>query len=123
MGFFGDIVKGVTKSALRVNSFEFVKDRAPNQIGVYIMSFGGRVMYVGRAIEDRLGQSTRGLRKRLQEHWRGAANCKPELFRYKDKITVKLVACETVSEAKKLEGQLIRKYDTVEKGWNLRYEG
>ena len=122
MGLFSSLVKSVTSVASNISSFENVKDRAPNQVGVYIMNYNGRVMYVGRAIEDRPGQSPKGLRKRLQEHWRGAANCKPELHRHRNKITVQLKVCSTIEEAKRLEGQLIRKYDTVEKGWNLRYE-
>ncbi|HQM86062.1 MAG TPA: GIY-YIG nuclease family protein [bacterium] len=118
MGFLNSILK----MANSVNSFESVKDRAPNEIGVYIMSHDGKVKYIGRAIEDRPGQSTKGLRKRLQEHWRGAANCKPELHKHRKEITVKTRICNSVEEAKDLEARLIRKYDTVENGWNLRYE-
>lgn len=126
MGLFKSLVKGALNVAggvvKNINSFENVKDRAPNQIGVYIMSLNGKVKYVGRAIEDRPGQSTKGLRKRLQEHWRGAANCKPELFQYRNQITVSLKVCQTVAQAKALEARLIRQYDTVQNGWNLRYE-
>lgn len=126
MSLFKSLVKGVINIAgdvaKNVNSFESVKDRAPNQVGVYIMSLNGKVMYVGRAIEDRPGQSTKGLRKRLQEHWRGAGNCKPELYQYRNQLTVSLKVCQTVEEAKALEARLIRQYNTVEEGWNLRYE-
>ena len=126
MSFFKDSDKGIIKVAgdtvNKMNSFEMVKDRAPNQIGVYIMSLQRKVMYVGRAIEDRPGQSTKGLRKRLQEHWRGAANCKPELYNHRNQLTVSLRICQTVEEAKALEAKLIRQYNTVEDGWNLRYE-
>jgi excinuclease UvrABC nuclease subunit len=126
MSFFKKMLSSAGKMAgeaiSSVNSFESVKDRAPNQIGIYLMSLNGKVMYVGRAIEDRPGQSTKGLRKRLQEHWRGAGNCKPELYQYRDKLTVSIKTCETVEEVKRLEGELIRKYNTVEEGWNLRYE-
>lgn len=126
MSFFKKLMNNVGKvagSAINtMSSFENVKDRAPNQIGVYLMSLNGKVMYVGRAIEDRPGQSTKGLRKRLQEHWRGAANCKPELHQYRDQLTLTIRTCNTVDEVKRLEGQLIRKYNTVEEGWNLRYE-
>jgi excinuclease UvrABC nuclease subunit len=123
MGFWGGMARGIIKTMVKTNSFETVKDLAPNQIGVYIMSYQGKVMYIGRAIEDRPGQSTKGLRKRLQEHWRGAANCKQELFQHRDEITVSIRTCSSVEEAKRLEAALIRKYDTVNKGWNLRYEG
>lgn len=114
----------LSKLMNRINpaSFEKVKDKAPNQVGVYVMRYQGKIMYVGRAIEDRPGQSTRGLRKRLQEHWRGAANCKPELYRHRDEITVTLQTCDTEADARGLESMLIRKHDTVENGWNLRYE-
>lgn len=116
------VLKQIGNVVSKANSFQVVKEVAPNQIGVYIMSLKGKVMYVGRAIEDRPGQSTKGLRKRLLEHWRGAANCKPELFQYREQLTVRLRTCETVEEAKKLEAELIRRYNTVEEGWNLRYE-
>lgn len=106
----------------KTSSFEYVKDHAPNQVGVYIMKYKGKVMYVGRAIEDRPGQCTKGLRKRLQEHYRGAANGKPELFQHRDELTVTIKICQTVEEAKALEARLIRLYDTVANGWNLRYE-
>ncbi|MGN4946730.1 GIY-YIG nuclease family protein [Bacillus cereus group sp. MYBK104-1] len=126
MGSFKGLDKGIIKvtgdTFNKMNSFEMVKDRVPNQIGVYIMSLKGKVMYVGRAIENRPGQSTKGLRKRLQEHWRGAANCKPELYNHRNQLTVSLHICRTVEEAKALEAKLIRQYNTVENGWNLRYE-
>ncbi|NEU30634.1 GIY-YIG nuclease family protein [bacterium LRH843] len=126
MSLFQGLIKGIGKAAgktiHKLNSFEVVKNIAPNKIGVYIMSHHGKVKYVGRAIEQRPGQSTSGLRKRLQEHWRGAASAKPELFKYRDELTVQLRTCETVEQAKALEAQLIRRYDTVAKGWNLRYE-
>ena len=122
LSLFKTLVSAAVKQVNKVNSFEIVKNNAPNEIGVYIMKLNGKVMYVGRAIENREGQSTRGLRKRLQEHWRGAGNCKPELYQYRDQLTVTLKVCSSVEEAKRLEGQLIRQYNTVEKGWNLRYE-
>lgn len=123
MSLFKSIVSAAVKQvSSKVNSFEVVKNMAPNEIGVYIMKLNGKVMYVGRAIENREGQSTRGLRKRLQEHWRGSANCKPELFQYRDQLTVSIKVCSSVEEAMQLEAKLIRQYNTVEEGWNLRYE-
>lgn len=123
MGFFDSVLGLVVSASNKFNSFESVKDRAPNEIGVYLMKHKGKVMYVGRAIEDRPGQSPKGLRKRLQEHWRGADAGKPELNRYRDEITVEIRICQSVEDAKALEGRLIRQYDTVGNGWNLRYEG
>lgn len=122
MGFFRRLGAQVLKAAASYNSFENIKNRAPNEIGVYIMSYKGRVVYVGRAIEDRPNQSTKGLRKRLQEHWRGAANGKRELYEHRDELTVSVRICQTVEEAKRLEGALIRQHDTVRNGWNDRYE-
>lgn len=126
MSIFKKFVKGAAnlggKALKDLNSFEKVKDQAPNQIGVYIMRLNGKVMYVGRAIENRPNQSPKGLRKRLQEHWRGAGNCKPELYNHREELTVSLKTCQTVEEAKSLEARLIREYNTVEDGWNLRYE-
>lgn len=119
LGKLGTFAQSLASSA---TSFEKVKDMAPNQVGVYIMRYQGKVMYVGRAIEDRSGQSTKGLRKRLQEHWRGAANCKPELHHHRREISVTLRPCQSVAEAKALEAELIRRFNTVEEGWNLRYE-
>jgi len=71
MGFLDSLTKIAGAAVNKATSFEFFKDKAPNQIGVYLMKHEGRVKYVGRAIEDRPGQSTKGLRKRLQEHWGG----------------------------------------------------
>lgn len=121
MGLF-DLISNVLTSAIKWGNFESIKESAPNQIGVYIMSYNGKVMYVGRAIEGRPGQSPSGLRKRLQEHWRGSANCKKELHKYRHEISVRIKICGTVQEAKALESELIRQYDTVASGWNLRYE-
>lgn len=122
MSLFKKIASAASAAVNAVNSFEKVKDRAPNQVGVYVMHHKGKVMYVGRGIEDRPNQSPKGLRKRLQEHWRGAASCKQELFNHRNEITVSLKVCNSVEEAKRLEAALIRKYDTVNNGWNLRYE-
>lgn len=106
----------------RKGNFERVKESAPNQVGVYTAEYNGRIMYVGRAIENRQNQSTKGLRKRLQEHWRGAASGKRELFLHRDELNINLHICDTVEEARALEALLIRKYDTVNNGWNLRNE-
>lgn len=126
MGLFKSLLSSSATGLLRkvrtYQKFENVKDIAPNKIGVYIFRLDGDVVYVGRAIEDRPGQHTKGLRKRLQEHWRGAANCKPEIYQYRNDLTVEMKICPTISEAKGLEASLIRKYKTVTNGWNLRYE-
>ena len=103
-------------------NFGAVVKMAPNKVGVYIAKLDGKVVYVGRAIEDRPGQSPSGLRKRLQEHWRGASAGKGSLYEHKDKINITLQLCNSVDQAKQLEAKLIRQYNTVENGWNDRYE-
>lgn len=103
-------------------TFADVVKNAPNDVGVYVHYLDGKPVYVGRAIEARPEQSTSGLNKRLSEHYRGDANGKPELFANKDNITTKIIVCDTVSDAKQLEGVLIKKFDTVENGWNKRNE-
>lgn len=118
MGFLSSLSNAI--GALK--SFEVVKDKAPNKIGVYIMHHNGEVKYIGRAIEDRPGQSTKGLRKRLQEHWRGSHTGKSELHTYRNELMVKIITCDSVQEAKETEARLIRQHDTVNNGWNLRYE-
>ena len=45
MGFLDGLVKVVSSAIDNANSFEAIKDRAPNQVGVYIMSYNGKIMY------------------------------------------------------------------------------
>jgi excinuclease UvrABC nuclease subunit len=116
MGIFGKLL-GVGSG-----NFEMKTKTAPNQIGVYIAKLDGKVVYVGRAIENRPGQSPSGLRKRLQEHWRGASAGKGDLYEHRDEISISLMPCNSVEETKALEAKLIRQYDTVNSGWNDRYE-
>lgn len=122
MGFFEKIASGLSQAVDKSTRFQVVKETAPNEIGVYVMYLHGKVKYVGRAIVEEPGQSPKGLRKRLQEHWRDTTSGKPELHQYRDQLNVSLIYCQTVDEVKRLEGQLIRKYSTVEDGWNLQHE-
>ncbi len=117
MSFLGKLL------GLEKNNFESIVKKAPNKVGVYIVKLDGKVVYVGRAIENRPGQSPSGLRKRLQEHWRGASAGKGDIYKHRDKINLTIKPCDSVEKAKKMEANLIRKYNTVEKGWNDRYEG
>lgn len=57
------VLKQIGNVVSKANSFQVVKEVAPNQIGVYIMSLKGKVMYVGRAIEDRPGQIQKAYEK------------------------------------------------------------
>jgi len=113
---------GFITALLYSNNFEKIKDKAPNKIGIYIARLNGDIVYVGRAIENRQGQSPSGLRKRLQEHWRGAFSGNAKIHKYRDQIHMSTKICSSVEQAKKLESTLIRKYDTVKNGWNKRYE-
>lgn len=128
--------KGIPKIALEQRSvivddriytsnygkFVDVAKEAPNQVGVYIAYLDGNPAYVGRAIEERPDQATFGLRKRLQEHYRGSSTGKPELFANRDNLNFEIIPCQSVQEAKQLEGLLIEKYNMVENGWNKRNE-
>lgn len=102
--------------------FSDVAKEAPNQVGVYIAYLDGNPAYVGRAIEERPDQATFGLRKRLQEHFRGSSTGKSELFANRDNLNFEIIPCQSVQEAKQLEGLLIEKYNMVENGWNKRNE-
>ena len=115
MGFLKQLFGGT-------GNFEAIVKKSPNKIGVYIAKLNGKVVYIGRAIENRPGQSPSGLRKRLQEHWRGASAGNKKLYKFRDKLKIELKPCKSVEATKKLEAKLIRKYNTVEKGWNKRYE-
>ena len=110
------------KKKMLKNNFKSVVENAPNKIGVYIARLDGKVVYVGRAIEDRDSQSTSGLRKRLQEHYRGGDTGNELLFAHKDEINIEIHTPDTVDEVKELEARLIKKYNTVNDGWNKRNE-
>lgn len=104
-------------------SLKDAKDCAPNSVGVYVLYLDEEPKYVGRAIEDRPGQYTKGLRKRIQEHARGAVNSKDQIGRHRESLRVKMVVCETSREATNLEAALISELETVKNGWNVHSEG
>jgi hypothetical protein len=52
MSLFESLVSVAVKKVNMVNSFEFVKNNPPNEIGVYIMKLNGKVMYVGIAYRE-----------------------------------------------------------------------
>lgn len=116
MKFFGKLL------GKEEGNFKTIVKEAPNKVGVYLVELDSRVVYVGRAIENRPGQYTSGLRKRLQEHFRGANTGKREMFEHRDKINVTIKPCDSVEKAKNMEARLIRKYNTVKNGWNDKYE-
>ena len=115
-------IKDNILNIIKKPNFQKVVKNAPNEIGVYIVRLNGAVKYIGRAIEQRDGQSTRGLRKRLMEHFRGSSTGKKELFKYKNEINIAIKKCKSVAEAIAKEAELIKKHNTVKKGWNKRYE-
>lgn len=83
---------------------------APNEVGVYVIKHKGRAVYVGRAIEDRPSQSTKGLRKRLGEHARGTKTSSKELDKYRndEDTTVEFYPTGSADAAKNLEAKLIK---------------
>ncbi len=103
----------VSSSEIRLQD---ASERAPNEVGVYVIKHKGKVVYVGRAIEDRLSQSTKGLRKRLGEHARGAKTSSQGLDKYRnDKdTTAEFYRTGSGAAAKNLEAELIDKYDPPE---------
>ena len=97
---------------------------APNDIGVYVLKLDGKPMYVGRAIEDRPGQATRGLRKRLQEHYRGASSSSELIRDNREKLTAEIHVAGSSDAAKSLEAKKIDEFktDIDSGGWNKRIE-
>ena len=98
----------IAKTSRFKPNFSTVVQNAPNQVGGYIARKNGKVMYVGRAIENRKGQSTSGLRKRLKEHFRCSSSGKKELCKYKDEINLEIIPLQNAKEAMRMEGELIR---------------
>ena len=87
-------------------------ESAPNEVGVYVIKHKEEVMYVGRAIEDRPNQSTKGLRKRVSEHARGAGTSSEKLDEYRNDpdTTVEFHTTGSADAAKNLEAELIEKH-------------
>ena len=106
---------GISVSSAEIR-LQDASERAPNEVGVYEFKHKGEVVYVGRAIEDRPSQSTKGLRKRLEEHARGAKTSSQGLDKYRnDKdTTVELYRTGSDAAAKNLEAELIDKHDPLE---------
>ena len=92
---------------------QHARDAVPNQVGVYVIRHEGKVIYVGRAIEDRPNQSTSGLRKRVLEHARGAGSSSGDLEKYRDdeSTTVEWHGTGSADAAKNLEAELIDKHE------------
>ena len=88
---------------------QHASESAPNEVGVYVIKHKEEVVYVGRAIEDRPDQSTKGLRKRVSEHARGAGTSSEKLDDYRnDKdTTVEFHLTGSADAAKNLEAKLI----------------
>ena len=105
-------------------SLQEARFEAPNEVGVYVMKHHGRPVYVGRAVEDRANQSTSGLRKRLQEHARGASTSSDNIRDNKENLTVEFYQTGSVDAAKSLEARKINELNTDKDsgGWNKRIE-
>ena len=97
---------------------------APNAPGVYVLKRNGKTVYVGRAIEDRPSQNTKGLRKRLQEHARGASTSSEDIQNHREGLTVEFHSTGSVDAAKSLEARKIKELGTYKDdgGWNKRKE-
>ena len=97
---------------------------APNAPGVYVIKKDGEPVYVGRAIEDRPSQATKGLRKRLQEHARGASTSSDNIRNHREELTVEFYSTGSTDAAKTLEAKKIEELGTHKDagGWNKRME-
>ena len=97
---------------------------APHDVGVYVLKHEGKPVYVGRAIEDRPNPATKGLRKRIQEHARGADTSSDEIRDNREELTVEFFSTGSTDAAKSLEASKINelKTDTDNEGWNKRVE-
>lgn len=109
-----------------IRNFYEVKMNAPNQIGIYIVrkmiKGAPKVVYIGRSTEEYIDRIPYGLRRRLKGHYRGAIEGNNKLFKHRDELHIELIPCDSIEDTKRLEAELIRKYNTVEDGWNERYE-
>ena len=87
---------------------------APNDVGVYVLKFDGRPVYVGQAIN---------LRKRLQEHY-GARKSSEIIGDNREKLTVELHLAGSSDAAQSLEAKKIDEFKTNidDGGWNKRIE-
>jgi len=97
---------------------------APNAPGVYVFKKDGKPVYVGRAIEDRSNQATKGLRKRLQEHARGASTSNENIRNHREELTVEFYSTGSTDAAKTLEARKLKELGTHKDdgGWNKRKE-
>ena len=97
---------------------------ASHGVGVYVFKREGKPVYVGRAIEDRPDQATKGLRKRLQEHYRGASTSSEKIRSHREELTVEMHYAGSSDAAKSLEAKKINelKTDKDNGGWNKKIE-
>ena len=97
---------------------------APNVPGVYVFKREGKPVYVGRAIEDRPNQGTKGLRKRPEEHARGAGTSSNDIRKHRNELTVEFHRTGSIDAAKTLEARKINELGTHrdDGGWNKRKE-
>ena len=93
--------------------------KAPNEVGVYVLKLDGKPVYVGRA-----AQYTKGLRKRLQEHARGASTSSNDIREHRENLMVEFHQTGSVDAAKSLEAKKINELKTEKDsgGWNKRIE-
>ena len=102
----------VPSAEIPLQHVQHAPESVPNEVGVYVIKHKEEVVYVGRAIEDRPNQSTKGLRKRVSEHARGAGTSSEKLDEYRNDpdTTVEFHTTGSADAAKNLEAELIDKH-------------
>ncbi len=98
-------------------SLQDAKERAPREVGVYRIRDHGKVVYVGKAVQD-----DQGLRKRIGEHARGASTSNDKIRAGREKLTIEFTPTGSKDAANNLEAREIEKHDTRNRGWNKREE-
>jgi len=99
--------------------FQDIREKAPNEAGVYVIKHKEKIVYVGRAGGNWLGPSTKGLRKRLLEHEGGGSNIKELEDCNPEELSVEIYPTGSAEAAKQLEAGKIRKFEPE---WNKRNE-
>ena len=99
--------------------FQDIREKAPNEAGVYVIKHKEKIVYVGRAGGNWLGPSTKGLRKRLLEHEGGGSNIKELEDCNPEELSVEIYPTGSAKAAKQLEAVKIRKFEPE---WNKRNE-
>ena len=91
---------------------------APQKPGCYVLSLHGIPKYIGVATD--MTGTVKGLRRRLWQHHNGNAS-HPKIQKHKNVLTVSCKVTTSGIEARQLESELIKRFNTLEPdGWNRR---